>query len=305
MAANFSDRSKLELEFIIKKFKEDTFDEDDIKLLLIQWRANFKSLNLIWELACFISHPEERDKGIFHKELDVRYAKIIYGVAIGGPFSKKLNATVIEQKLYNTLLIGGIETIDATHLMKNTGLSKSQAKGILIGSYIKKANLYYIKPQKDYKKLESIIDSILNLINLTVSINNKQILEQFNIALTETIKILGLNLDPLELIEKNKNKIIICLMCLIHSHNFTLYDKSTGSCRLELGIDRDRNWVLYLYATTVLNISWPLMELSGDLFKHIDELPKTVNLGDTFKLKGFNAIRDNNGELKIKNKNVC
>jgi len=303
MSINFSERAINELKCILKKICNDTFDEDDIKNLLLQWRAYFKNQSLIWEFACFISHPEERDKGIFHKELDVRYAKIIYGRAVGGDFNKIFNPNSIDQKLFNTLLLGGIDTIDIEYLYEKTKLNKSQAKEYVIRSYLKKGNLYLLKPQRNYKKLDKIISSILSLINFTASINNEEILTQFEFAFNETIKTLNLEYDSKSIIENNKNKILLCLMCLLHSHNFILYDNNRGECHLNIGKDRDSNWVLYLYAK-VFNISWPLMELKEDLQKHI-ELPKTIQFWETFNLMGFNAIRNDKGELRIMNKNIC
>lgn len=303
MSTGFSERSKLELECIIKKLNEDTFDEDDIKSLLLQWRAYFKSSSLIWEFACFISHPEERSKVIFHKELDVKYTQMIYGRAIGGPFNKSFNPNVVEPKLFNTLLIGGIETIESDYLKSITGLTKIQARDFIYQSYMKKGNLFYIRPKKEYKKLEKIINAILSLVSLTPAIKNEEIIKQFKNALTETITILELSLNSNEIIEKNKHKIIICLMCLLHSHNFILFDKKKGACKLDINRGRNNKWAIYLYANiSDINIHWPLMEFEDDLHEHIEELPEINNSFEPFKLKGFNAIRKNN-RLVITNKN--
>jgi hypothetical protein len=84
-------RTKSELTRILKKLADKTFEEEDIKILLIQWRPHFKQYVLIWELACFMAHTEARDRGVFHKELDSRYAKMVYGRTFGGPFNKQLD----------------------------------------------------------------------------------------------------------------------------------------------------------------------------------------------------------------------
>jgi len=188
------------------------------------------------------------------------------------------------------------------YLKKQTGLTVFQSKELINRSYEKKGKIYHIKSQKNHNKLEKIINSILSLINFTASINNKDIIDQFHSALEETINILNINFNTDEIIKKNKNKILICLMCLLHSHNFILFDNNKGNCRLEINTNKDNKWTLYLYAN-VLNISWPLMEIDEELESHIENLPEVNIFGERFKLNGFNAIRNSQGQLVITNKN--
>lgn len=63
---------------IIGKFdqvKNDSFDESTIKALLIDIREYIRSEAILRELADFIAHPR-RDRGISHKLLNSRYAKL-------------------------------------------------------------------------------------------------------------------------------------------------------------------------------------------------------------------------------------
>ncbi|MCG8409961.1 MAG: hypothetical protein MI739_01615 [Bacteroidales bacterium] len=58
----------------IKKIENGTFDEDDVKLLLIEIREKLKGETFLREVCHFVAHSD-RDKGICHKKVDVRYAK--------------------------------------------------------------------------------------------------------------------------------------------------------------------------------------------------------------------------------------
>ncbi len=51
------------------------FDEDDIKLLLIEIREKLKDETFLKEICHFVAHSE-RNSGICHKKVDVRYAKL-------------------------------------------------------------------------------------------------------------------------------------------------------------------------------------------------------------------------------------
>jgi len=58
----------------ISKIESGTFDEDDVKLLLIEIREKLKGETFLKEICHFVAHSD-RDKGICHKKVDVRYAK--------------------------------------------------------------------------------------------------------------------------------------------------------------------------------------------------------------------------------------
>ena len=60
----------------LEKLKTGTFDEDDIKMLLIDVRDLIRAKNLLYELATFVAHPTERLQGRFHRALQARHFKL-------------------------------------------------------------------------------------------------------------------------------------------------------------------------------------------------------------------------------------
>ncbi len=56
------------------KIEKKEFDEKTIRTLLIVSREYLRYDGLVKELAHFIAHPK-RNKGIFHKKVNSRYAK--------------------------------------------------------------------------------------------------------------------------------------------------------------------------------------------------------------------------------------
>ena len=139
---NFNEKAKSDFRIIIKRLNNKSFDEKDISDLVRSWRSYFKSQDMIWEFASFMAHREERDQGLFLYELDVRYAKLIYGIL--SP-KKKFNPYKIEERLFKALFIGGLENTDNEHLKKNTGLSRTQAKNIINRFYKKKGKFYELE----------------------------------------------------------------------------------------------------------------------------------------------------------------
>ncbi len=295
---NLSDRSKSELLLILKKIENNSFNEDHIKDLLINWRPHFPKDSMIWELACFMAHTEARDRGVFHKELDSRYAKIVYGNTIGGQFNKQLYYYKIDSKLFNTLLIGGIETTDELFLIEKTGMNKIQAINEIKRLYRKDGSNFLLNPFQNYTRFLLILDVILGMINMTAAIDNEEIIKQFKEGLKKTCEIIGI--DQISLTDENEIDILICIACLLHSHQFILFDNSEGECYIKPSLNQERLVEINLWAK-VLNISWPLMTISDKEMSYIPEIKL-----NGFRLEndniGFNAIRNSENNLIISTK---
>lgn len=151
---------------LIKCFEHienDTFDEETVRTILIVSREYIKDEGLIKELAHFIAHPV-RNKGMFHKKLNSRYAKLklvedqiskfdrtkfqkiikteedLSNFMLGG-----ISVEKIESKLFNILYADGLDDLPENHLIKYTGFTKNQIRSFFADTYIKKDGYYYLK----------------------------------------------------------------------------------------------------------------------------------------------------------------
>lgn len=153
----------------MNKIEAKEFDENTIRTLLITSREYLKYDGLIKELAHFIAHPK-RNRGIFHKKVNTRYAKLklvdeqhlkndfkitketteeeLSDYMLGGISIEK-----IDSKLFNILYRDGLDDLSESHLIKYTGFTKKQAEKYLNDSYIKIENHYYLKVLKTEKMI--------------------------------------------------------------------------------------------------------------------------------------------------------
>lgn len=153
------------------KISNSEFDEDTIRTLLITSREYINKDGLIKELAHFIAHPT-RDKGIFHKKVNNRYAKLKLieeqVLKFQSPeFQSKIkteeelsdfmlnaiNSDKIESKLFNILYSDGLDDLSEEYLIKYTGFNKSEIKKLLQENYTKKENYYYLNVLKTEKMI--------------------------------------------------------------------------------------------------------------------------------------------------------
>lgn len=148
----------------LTQIKNQTFDEDTIRTLLIVARDFIKEEGLVKELAHFIAHPV-RDKGIFHKRVNNRYAKwklvdeqfdkvkdnkdFFKTIETESQLSDFMLGAVqlesIDAKLFEILYVDGINDISEKHLLTYTGMGKTKAIELLKSSYEKKNNQYILR----------------------------------------------------------------------------------------------------------------------------------------------------------------
>lgn len=157
------------------QIKQNVFDEDTIRTLLILSREYLPENSLIREIAHFVAHPD-RSRGIFHKKVNNRYTKWKltqnqvdkYGHDIA--FMQKIktenelsdfllggvNIEKTEARLFEILYFDGLNDVSEQHLKKYTGLNRSEAANKL-KKYFKKNNGFYVLNREailsDFKQL--------------------------------------------------------------------------------------------------------------------------------------------------------
>jgi hypothetical protein len=155
----------------LNKIESKEFDEETIRTLLIVSREYLQYDGLIKELAHFIAHPK-RNKGIFHKKVNARYAKL---KLVDEQFFKKdfletqnkitteeelsdfmlggIGIDKIDSKLFDILYRDGLDDLPESHLIKYTGFTKNRAEKFLKESYTKIENHYYLNALKTEKMI--------------------------------------------------------------------------------------------------------------------------------------------------------
>ncbi|AUC77130.1 hypothetical protein [Olleya sp. Bg11-27] len=156
------------------KIERKEFDEETIRTLLIVSREYLKYDGLVKELAHFIAHPK-RDRGIFHKKVNSRYAKfklieeqllkkqpeIKTEEELNDYMLRGVDFEKIDSKLFSILYFDGLDDLPESHLIKYAGYTKAQAKKTLKDNYTKKDNFYYLNTLRT-KKMISLLEELPN-----------------------------------------------------------------------------------------------------------------------------------------------
>jgi len=167
----------------LDQIADETFDEETIRSLLILSREHLPNDGLIKELAHFIAHTT-RDRGMFHKKLNNRYAKFkLVEERVNSVSLEEVKKNVktedelsdfmlggiaveqVESKLFKILYEDGLEDFPEDHLLKHTGFNKSEAKAALCNFYVKKDGFHYLITNKT----ENFLNAIKTLPNQKLS----------------------------------------------------------------------------------------------------------------------------------------
>jgi hypothetical protein len=305
----------------LKTINSGSFNEDEIKLFLIEIRDYLQGESILREVCDFIAHPK-RNKGICHKRIDSRYAKQFFAkrrteelmnekIFENNPdkpwsfFSDQILDYIktdnIEKTLFETIIKEGIEEIEDELFQKHYGLNKNEVKSILSRFYIKNKNEYYLK-EGISDKTYLFVDDLLKFIRGTFT--GKSAFDQVEIE-TDIIKAvdrltreLSIAIDINEF-KKHLPDIIVCILCIIHDTDFELFDKKIGKSYLSVHPTKcNKVYNLGLVVNTD-NFIFQIVSTSIDIKDYVDNLYSELDSFSMNPIPWCFSTRDKNGKLRL------
>jgi hypothetical protein len=303
----------------IQEIENGTFDEDCVKLLLIEIREKLKGESFLKEICHFVAHSD-RDMGICHKKVDVRYAKLKLVEEntrriLNDDFIAKnkhkperfftdsmlnyIETKKIEEKLFELIILSGINDIENDLFVKYYNLNRKQVKKLIVKSY-KKDNGFFITKttlnQKDFLFLDDILKFIRGTITGKPAFTQNEILNDFRNGLKRLSLELNHKLD-LKKINDNTDDLIICVLSLLHDSTFKLFDKTIGSGFLSLH-PRENKLEICLMSKAG-KYSLPLITTDIDANDYIECDIEELKEFEFKSLLWNNCVRNNEGKLKL------
>lgn len=304
----------------IQSIENDEHDEDTIKLLLIEIREKLKKETILKEICHFVAHTD-REKGICHKKVDVRYAKLKFvgdntKALLTEEFVQKnidkperfftdtmlnyINTDKIEESIFKLIILSGIDDIRSDLFLKYYKLNCKQVKEFILKSYTLKNGYYEINTTLSIKQY-ILLDDILKFIRGTITgdpvFNQKEIATDFMNAIKKLCKELKYDIN-IEKINTQLDSIIISILALIHDATFKLFDGSIGVGYLSVHPKHDYQVICYM--SNGGNCAMPLITTEINALDFIDV--KSNDELEPYELKELPwnyCKRDQKGKLKL------
>ncbi|MCX6238905.1 MAG: hypothetical protein NTY07_15305 [Bacteroidia bacterium] len=312
---NLSERTKNDLIIILSKFEKDTYNEDDIEKLLLILRAFFKGQGIVWELASFIAHPEARSTGIFQEEIDTNYAILKYQLVNSEKFeynpsiedeNLKINLLKIKSHIFKALILGGIKNYPEKNLLSSLNLKRKDCLKILNETYIGVNGYHQLKEFKNIPIITQIFNLVFSFIQSKMILSEDKIISQFEYCFKQINISLNLKFNYHKFLKDNASQLLLCIICILHSRQFMLFDGNIGKC--EIGLVKDdtqTSWALNLNANVEvelqkhISICWLIMSLRKNITQFIPGLENVSESEKRLALKYFNVIRNKEGKLVV------
>ncbi|MES2762276.1 MAG: hypothetical protein V4677_08715 [Bacteroidota bacterium] len=294
---------------IFNKLEAESFDENDIKILLIDIREFLKEETFLREIADFIAHPE-RNKGLCHQAVDSRYARMKM-FRIGG--QKLMNEKVFENNLdkperfFSDQVLSYIDTrkiskddyllfvqsclqdIEEDLFIEHYKLTKKQIQTILNKCYVKQNGYYILNPtgEKHFKFIEDILRFIRGTITTRGIITQTNVTRDLKLAIKKANKLPGISVN-VNLIDEVIESIIVCILALLHGSNFIMYDGMESKSFISIhgeNLDTNTRPPVFEYFTLALIVNanefiFPIATTKISHTKYIDGMddPEKWNL---------------------------
>lgn len=294
------------------KVTSDTFQESDIKTLLVDIREYIRDQTLLRELADFIAHPK-RDKGICYKLLNARYAKLslfkeqMKRIDKEGGFEKlniktewdysaavlsSISTDRIKSDLFKILFIDGIEDIEDKVLKKYYKVGKTEILKLLNDSYFQVDGHHILKNLKSRNLIDDILKFIRGYVSGNTAFKQTEFNKELEISIKRIIDKFKVDGKYLESFIAHRSKILLCIMCLLHDARLTFYDKNEGRIFLttndgSLALATDKTIFKFYLFVSDIKIHYYLEQ--GSKIEHTD----------MDEISWINARRDKNNRLLL------
>lgn len=267
---NINPFNKKRAQKILAKIETGNFDENDIYNILMTLREYSKKEEhpIFREIADFVAHNDERDKGIIVEHVEKMYLKHRYSLDYTLK-NKTLNIIhpfpIYVKKLIENL----IDECNEAELKKNCNMSKQLLKSRINTLFHedKENKTLSMKEQKTDDNALKIVNALNYLINLmhlrhnpNESIFNQ---DQLIVEFIKVLKANDLEVKDNEVI-KYADKITVCIILLLHFTKFKMKGFKSAFCL----ISHENNFISYdqrvndkeplgnLFISVVIQLDW-------------------------------------------------
>ncbi|HDT5893005.1 TPA: hypothetical protein QHC12_002187 [Aeromonas hydrophila subsp. hydrophila] len=278
---------KVKTQKIVEKIQQNNFDENDIDGLFMRLRAYSKGKCVFREIADFVAHNDNRDRGLSKNSLETIYLRMKFFVEYNSPEPKPLDINYEFPLWIKKLILLQVDQFDEFELKDKFNVSRDRLKKRIVNGFKedKITNTAVLKHGKISPETFDAIQHVLSYLIIQPVFTQDKLISE----LIDVIRINNINLD-VELFQMQSDKITLCTMLLLHNARFDFNGHKPGltkiSCDSEsvlfntMFIDADGNavdnnegfgnlaingYIIIDYNGTDITMTHPLMETKLDV----------------------------------------
>ena len=216
---------KAKTQKLLTKIKSESFDENDIDSLFMKLRAYSLGFPVFREIADFVAHNDQRDRGLANQSLETMYLRMKFFLEYNSP-KKILDLSAPFPLWIKRLMILQVDKSDETTLLEKFNVSPQRLK-IRIDKGFKddKQTKMTIHNGKLSENTFNSIKYIMSFISGNATITQKQLINELVGVLNKNN--ITFNESNLRLLS---DKITICILLLFHKSSFDIKGYKSGHC---------------------------------------------------------------------------
>lgn len=219
---------KTKAQKLVTKIELGEFDENDVDNLFMRLRAYSHGNKLFREVADFVAHNDERNRGIANESLEAFYLSFKFFLEYTSP-KKPLDITGSFPLYVKKLIKYQIDKCKEDELKSKFNVNKRRLKSRVdtIFSEDKKLQIASMKKGKMSEQTFRAIQHTLGFIGSQPAFEPKQVVAEL-IRVIKTNKIL---VNEKKVFEQS-DRITVCVMLLLHESKFEYGAHKQGYCRI-------------------------------------------------------------------------
>jgi hypothetical protein len=297
----------------VQTILEDQFDEDTVKLLLMDIRDFSTGLENLQEICHFVAHPE-RNKGSIHKKILSRFLRLRYMNEIMEramaekemhppkpmeDFGDYVYRTVpiehyreFDKKHFELLLIGGLNDFDDSFFRNNFRRSKGEIAQLVSSNYRKDKGKYILRSNHDIDIIKTIF-ILETSVQFQPLISEEEIIKELKISLLRIASDLNLSKPEVELIFSRRDDLFLAMLGLLHDISFVWSETVIG--RSFLSVNESKIDLRCDFYPNGKSVSFPLVQTIFLINNYVENGQVVVG-----ELSEFMLHRSVNGKLIYK-----
>lgn len=191
----------------LNRIEQDNYDEDSMKLLLIEIRSFLAKGSLIREFSDFVAHPETRDRGVTHEYLSKIGIRCKYGFA-----KKPFPVQEICPQTFEAIR-GMISEFPQALWGERISISQNKAKKHLKQWYRRNKGIYRIKnsiTQDEFEELHQILNVATSQMEVKPAISPNTIVDELGSCVSQVFP----DWD-IDILQSNCSGLTLCLLSII------------------------------------------------------------------------------------------
>jgi hypothetical protein len=255
---------------LILKIEKGQFDENDIDSLFMRMRAYSNKMPVFREIADFVAHNDQRDRGLANQSLETMYLRMKYFLEYNSP-KKSLDISSPFPLWIKRLMVLQVNKFKESVLKEKFNVTQQRLKSRIENAFkVDKKNK--TATLKDGKLSQQTLEAIQHIMGFLVSdvafTQEELITELVNVIVSNKLQI------EKDLFLKQSDKIALCTLLLLHNATFDFKGHKLGYTQISTEkesishntkfVDGDGNEVEHIESFGNLHVTgWVVLNNNG------------------------------------------